>query len=125
MGISRQVRAQLLSLREREFVLAAEGVGQTPAAIVTRHMLPNALSPLIVEAALNIGDILLVEAALSFVGLGVQPPDPSWGNLIAEGRPVLLSAWWISLFPGLAIALTVLSFHLLGDGLRDRLDPRC
>ena len=124
MGVSRLVRAELLSLREREFVLAAEAVGLSPVKIWRRHLLPNAMTPVIVVAALRVGDMLLIEAALSFVGLGVQTPAPSWGNLIAEGSQALPSAWWISVFPGLAIVLTVLSFHLLGDGLRDYLDPR-
>jgi peptide/nickel transport system permease protein len=122
--ISRLIRAELLSLREREFVLAARAMGQHPLVIFWRHLLPNAFAPVLIQATLLIGTLILTESSLSFLGLGIQPPIPSWGNLIAEGRDVLLESWWISAFPGVTLALTVIAFNLLADGLRDRLDPR-
>ena len=124
MGVSRLVRSELVGLKEREFVLAARGLGQGPLAIFFRHLLPNALTPVVVDATLRIGEIVLVEAALSFLGLGVQPPTPSWGNMVADGGDALRTAWWVAAFPGAAIALTVIGCNLLGDGLRDALDPR-
>jgi peptide/nickel transport system permease protein len=124
MGVSRLTRAELLSLREREFVLAARASGLSPARILLRHMLPNALGPALAVAPLAIGGMILTEASLSFLGLGIQPPQASWGNIISEGRDFLLSAWWISTLPGLAVALAVIGFNLLGDSLRDALDPR-
>ncbi len=124
MGASRLVRAEILGLKRRDFVAAAEAVGQRPRRIFFRHLLPNALAPVIVTTAILVGDIILVEAALSFLGLGVQPPTPSWGNMVADGAGYVATAWWVSTFPGLAIALTVVALHLLGDGLRDALDPR-
>ncbi len=124
MGASRLVRAEILGLRQRDFVAAAEAVGQRPRRIFVLHLLPNALAPVIVTTALLVGDIILVEAALSFLGLGVQPPTPSWGNMVADGAHYVATAWWVSTFPGLAIAFAVVALHLLGDGLRDALDPR-
>jgi peptide/nickel transport system permease protein len=124
MGISRLTRAELLSLKHREFVVAARAMGQHPLAILWRHLLPNAFTPVLIQAALLIGNLILLEASLSFLGLGIQPPTPSWGNLIAEGQGVLAQAWWIATFPGAALALTVIAFNLLADGLRDALDPR-
>ena len=124
MSVARIVRGEVLSLREREFIQAAKVLGMSDTRIITRHILPNILAPVIVYATLGIGNTILVEAALSFLGLGVQPPTPSWGNMINDGRDALLTAWWISTFPGLAIVLTVTAFNLLGDGLRDALDPR-
>ncbi len=124
MSVARIVRGEVLSLREREFVQAARVLGMSDARIIVRHILPNILAPVIVYATLGIGNTILVEASLSFLGLGVQPPTPSWGNMINDGRDALLTAWWISTFPGLAIVLTVTAFNLLGDGLRDALDPR-
>jgi peptide/nickel transport system permease protein len=124
MGISRLIRAELLGLKNREFVVAARAMGQHPLAILWRHMLPNALTPVLIQAALLIGNLILLEASLSFLGLGIQPPTPSWGNLISEGQDVLVQAWWIATFPGAALALTVIAFNLLADGLRDVLDPR-
>ncbi len=124
MGISRLVRGQVLSLKEEEFVLAAHALGFKHKRIILRHILPNALTPIIVNATLRIGGIILVEAALSFLNLGVEPPTASWGNIIYEGKDYLSTAWWISTFPGFAIVLTVISFNLVGDGLRDALDPR-
>ena len=124
MTCSRLTRAELLSLKQRDFVLASRSTGQTPIRIVLRHLLPNALSPLVVDATLQVGGLILAEAALSFFGLGVQAPTPSWGNMIADGRTSLDESWWVALFPGIAIALTVIGFNLLGDGLRDCLDPQ-
>lgn len=124
MTVSRLVRAEILSLKEREFVLAARGLGLHPARILFRHLVPNALNPVIVNAALTTGDVILAESALSFLGVGIQAPTPSWGNIVADGRSVLVTAWWVSLFPGIAIVVTVLAFNLLGDRLRDALDPR-
>ncbi len=124
MSIARLTRAEILSLKERDFVHAARGLGAGEVHIFWRHLLPNAMAPLVVAGALRIGRLILVEASLSFLGFGVQPPDPSWGNMIAEGRGVLLSAWWESTFPGLALIATVIAFSLVSDGLRDVLDPR-
>ncbi|MEX1257596.1 MAG: ABC transporter permease [Gemmatimonadota bacterium] len=124
MGIARIVRSEVLSLREREFVQAARALGMSDLRIVLRHVIPNTLAPVIVFSTLLIGNTILVEAGLSFLGLGVQAPTPSWGNMISEGRDALLTAWWIATFPGLAIVFTVVAFNLLGDGLRDALDPR-
>ncbi|HUP43582.1 MAG TPA: ABC transporter permease [Thermoanaerobaculia bacterium] len=124
MTVSRLVRAEILSLAQREFILAARGLGLHPARILFRHLLPNALNPVVVEATLAVGNVILAESALSFLGLGVQPPTASWGNIVADGRDVLQTAWWVSTFPGLAIVLAVLAFNLLGDRLRDVLDPR-
>jgi peptide/nickel transport system permease protein len=124
MEVARLVRGELLRLRGQDFVLAARAAGVGSARLVRRHLLPLALPPVLVHAALLVGDLILVEAALSFLGFGVAPPRPSWGNIIADGQDVLATAWWVSAFPGLAIAATVLGFHLLADGLRDLLDPR-
>jgi peptide/nickel transport system permease protein len=121
---SRIVRAEVLSLREREFVQAGRALGFSRPRLIFRHLIPNALAPVIVAATLGIGDTIVLEAGLSFLGMGVQPPTPSWGTMVADGRNNLLGAWWITTFPGLAIVLTVLSFNLAGDGLRDALDPR-
>jgi peptide/nickel transport system permease protein len=124
MGISRLTRAELLSLRHREFAVAARAMGQHPLAILWRHLLPNAFTPVLIQATLLIGNLILLESSLSFLGLGIQPPTPSWGNLIAEGQSVLVQAWWVATFPGAALAVTVIAFNLLADGLRDALDPR-
>jgi len=124
MGVARIVRGEVLSIREREFVQAAVALGMRDHRILLRHILPNTLAPVIVFATLGIGNTILVEAGLSFLGLGVPPPTPSWGSIVNEGRDSLLSAWWIATFPGLAIVFTVVAFNLLGDGLRDALDPR-
>ena len=123
-GVSRLVRAQVLALREREFVVGARALGAGGARLLVRHVLPNSLSPVIVAATLGVGNAIGVEAGLSFLGLGVQPPWPSWGNIIADGAAEVGTLWWISLFPGLAIVCTVMAFNALGDGLRDALDPR-
>jgi peptide/nickel transport system permease protein len=123
-GTSRLVRAEVLSLREREFVVAARALGADSARVIFRHVLPNAAAPIIVSAALGVGNVLLLEASLSFLGIGVAPPDPSWGNMIADGASTIYSAPWTTLFPGLAIALVVMSLNAIADGLRDALDPR-
>jgi len=124
MGTSRFVRAEFLSLRERDFAQAAKALGVTDRRIIFRHILPNALAPVFVTATLDVATAILVEAGLSFLGFGVQPPAPSWGNILTEGRTYIFDAWWLTVFPGLAILITVLSFNLLGEGLRDALDPR-
>lgn len=124
MGVARIVRGQVLSLKEQEFILAAKSLGLSSWRIIFRHLMPNTLTPVIVAATLRIGSIILTEAGLSFLGLGVQPPTPSWGNIINEGRDSLLNHWWISTFPGIAILSTVVCFNLIGDGIRDALDPR-
>ncbi len=124
MGTSRFVRAEFLSLRERDFVQAARSLGVRNSRIIFKHVLPNALAPVFVTATLDVASAILVEAGLSFLGFGVQPPAPSWGNILTEGRAFIFDAWWLTVFPGLAILITVLSFNLLGEGLRDALDPR-
>ena len=124
MGVARIVRSQVLSLKEQEFILAAKSLGLSNLRIIFRHLAPNTLTPVIIAATLRIGSIILTEAGLSFLGLGVQPPTPSWGNIINEGRDSLLNYWWISTFPGIAILTTVVCFNLIGDGVRDALDPR-
>jgi peptide/nickel transport system permease protein len=124
MGTARLVRGQILSLKEQEFVQAAHALGLKTRRVIFRHILPNAMAPIIVTATLRVGSTILVAAALSFLGLGVQPPTASWGNIINQGRDNLLGAWWIATFPGLAIVLTVVAYNLFGDGLRDALDPR-
>ena len=124
MGTSRFVRAEFLSLRERDFTQAARALGVKDSRIIFRHILPNALAPVFVTATLKVASAILIEASLSFLGFGVQPPAPSWGNILTEGRTYIFDAWWLTVFPGLAILITVLSFNLLGEGLRDALDPR-
>ena len=124
MGTARLVRGEVLSLREREFVQAARALGMGDWRIIFRHVIPNTMAPVIVSATLGIGQTILTEASLSFLGLGVQPPTASWGNMVSDGRDALINAWWIATFPGIAIVLTVVAFNLLGDGLRDALDPR-
>jgi peptide/nickel transport system permease protein len=121
---ARIIPGEILSLREREFVQAAAALGYPKRRIILRHLVPNALAPVIVAATLGIGNTIVLEAGLSFLGLGVQPPTASWGQMVAAGRNELLDAWWLSTFPGLAIVFTVLSFNLVGDGLRDALDPK-
>ena len=120
----RITRGAVLSLMEQEFVLAARVVGCRDHAIIFRHILPNVTAPLIVLATLGIAGAIITGSALSFLGLGVRPPAPEWGNMLAEGREFLQHAWWVAFFPGLAIMLAVFSINLLGDGLRDALDPR-
>jgi peptide/nickel transport system permease protein len=124
MGVARLVRAEFLSLRERDFVVAVRALGARDARIIFRHILPNALSPVLVSATLGVAGAILTESALSFLGIGVQPPTPSWGNMLIAGKQTLGTAWWLSVFPGLAILITVLGYNLLGEGIRDALDPR-
>lgn len=124
MGVARLVRAETLSLRQRDFVAAAQLSGASTGRILSVHILPNALSPVLVSATLGVAGAILVESSLSFLGLGVQPPVASWGNMLQEGKNVLEIAPWMSIYPGLAILLTVLGYNLLGESLRDMLDPR-
>jgi peptide/nickel transport system permease protein len=120
---ARVVRGETLSLRERDFVALARLAGSSPRRIIVVHLLPNVFNTLMVLLSLQVGWVIIVEASLSFLGAGVPPPTPTWGSMIAEGRDYIASAWWISFFPGLAILVTVLAFNLLGDWLRDALDP--
>ena len=124
MGVARLVRAEFLSLKEREFIQAARALGATDSRIIFRHLLPNALAPVMVSATLGVAGAILTESALSFLGLGVQPPTPSWGNILTAGKDNIEIAWWLSVFPGLAILVTVLSYNLLGEGIREAIDPR-
>ena len=123
-GLTRLVRGECLSVREREYIQSAHLLGLPVGRILFVHLLPNVMAPILVTATLGVGGAVLTESALSFLGLGVQPPMPSWGNILSIGRDYLHLAWWLSLFPTLAILLLVLSFNLLGEGLRDVLDPR-
>ncbi len=124
MGITRLVRAEFLSLKERDFVLAARAMGASAPRIIFIHILPNAMAPVLVSATLGIASAVLVESALSFLGIGVQPPTPSWGNILTQGQSTLGVAWWLSFYPGMAILITVLGYNLLGEGIRDAIDPR-
>ncbi|MBI1727700.1 MAG: ABC transporter permease [Candidatus Rokubacteria bacterium] len=121
---ARVVRGEVLSIREREFVQAAIALGSRDGRVLLRHVLPNAFTPWLVVATLDMARVIVIESALSFLGLGVQPPTPTWGGMLADGRVYLSTAWWLATFPGLAILVTVLGINLLGDGLRDTLDPR-
>jgi peptide/nickel transport system permease protein len=124
MGITRLVRADFISLKERDFVLAARVIGASDLRIIFVHILPNAMASILVAATLGIAGAILTESALSFLGIGVQPPMPSWGNILTAGKDNIDIAWWLSLYPGLAILITVLGYNLLGEGIRDSLDPR-
>ncbi len=124
MGISRLVRAEFLSIKSKEFVMAAKAQGLGNRRIIFGHILPNALAPVYVVATLGIGGAILTESALSFLGIGVQPPTPSWGNILIQAKDNIEIAWWLSLYPGIAIFLTVMGYILLGEGLSDVLDPR-
>jgi len=124
MGLARLVRGEILSLKEREFVQSARALGARDRRIMFRHILPNALVPVLVSATLGVAGAILAESGLSFLGLGVQPPTPSWGNILIDGKANIEIAWWLSVFPGMAILITVLAYNLLGEGLRDALDPR-
>lgn len=124
MDTARLVRAEFLTLKQRDFVSAARTSGAGSPRIIFRHILPNALAPVFVAATFGVAGAILIESALSFLGLGVQPPDPSWGNILTTGKDYIEVAWWLSLYPGLAILVTVLSYNLVGEGLRDALDPR-
>jgi peptide/nickel transport system permease protein len=121
---ARVVRGEVLSIREREFVQAAIALGSRNWRIIVRHVLPNTFTPWLVVATLDMARVIVIESALSFLGLGVQPPTPTWGGMLADGRVYLSTAWWLATFPGLAILVTVLGINLFGDGLRDTLDPR-
>jgi len=122
MGVARLVRAEILSLKEREFILAAKVAGASPLRLITKHLLPNAMGPVLVSATLGVGGAILTESVLSYLGLGVQPPTPSWGNILNEGRVALGVAWWLTIAPGVCIFVTVLAFNLLGEGIRERLN---
>jgi len=124
MGVGRIVRSQVLSLKQQEFIQAAQALGLSPTRILFRHLIPNALAPVIVYCSLAIGSTMLAEAGLSFLGLGVPPPTATWGVMVADGKEVLRLAPHVAIFPGMAILVSVLSFNLLGDGLRDALDPK-
>ncbi len=123
-GFARIVRGEVLSLRQREFVIAAQSLGRGNLWIICRHILPNIVGPVLVIASFTMAVAVIIEASLSFLGLGAQPPTPSWGSMLNEGRAVMYRAWWLATFPGITIAVLVLGFNLLGDGLRDVLDPR-
>jgi peptide/nickel transport system permease protein len=124
MGVTRLVRAEFLSLHGREFVMASRTLGANDARLIFTHLLPNSLTPIIVSSVLGVAGAVLMESGLSFLGLGVQAPQASWGNILSDGKDYIQFAWWLSLFPGLAILITVLGYNLLGEGLRDALDPR-
>jgi peptide/nickel transport system permease protein len=124
MGITRLVRADFISLKERDFVQAARVIGASDARIIFIHVLPNCMASVLVAATLGVAGAILTESALSFLGIGVQPPTPSWGNILTAGKDNIDIAWWLSLYPGLAILVTVLGYNMLGEGIRDSLDPR-
>lgn len=124
MGVARLIRAEILSLKEREFIEAARAIGASNLRIICRHLIPNAIQPVLVSATLGVGAAILVESSLSFLGIGVQPPVATWGRMLAEGKSIMGVAPWVTVFPGLAILITVLGYNLLGEGLRDVLDPR-
>ena len=124
MGVTRLVRAEFLSLKEREFVLWSQAIGASGFRVIWRHILPNAMAPVLVAMTLGIPAAILTESGLSFLGLGVQPPYATWGNILNEGKDTIEIGWWLSFYPGFAILLTVLSYNLLGEGIRDALDPR-
>jgi len=121
MGTARLVRGEILSLKEREFILAAKSLGASSFRIITRHLIPNAIAPVLVNATLGISGAILVESALSFLGLGVQPPIPSWGNILIESKSTLGVAWWITAFPGFAILITILGFNCISEGLKKKI----
>jgi peptide/nickel transport system permease protein len=124
MGVTRLVRAEFLALKEREFVVWSQAIGASGYRVVWRHILPNAMAPVLVAIALGIPAAILTESGLSFLGLGVQPPYATWGNILNEGKDTIEIGWWLSFYPGVAILVTVLSYNLLGEGIRDALDPR-
>ena len=124
MGVARLVRAEFLALKEREFVVWSQSIGASALRIIWRHILPNAMAPVLVAMTLGIPAAILTESGLSFLGLGVRPPYATWGNILNEGKEVIELAWWLSVYPGVAILVTVLSYNLLGEGIRDALDPR-
>jgi len=124
MGVARLVRAEFLSQKERDYAVAERALGARDFRIIFRHILPNALAPVLVSATLGVAGAILTESALSFLGIGVQPPTPSWGNILTAGKDNIDIAWWLSLYPGMAILITVLGYNLLGEGIRDSIDPR-
>jgi peptide/nickel transport system permease protein len=124
MGVTRLVRAEFLALKEREFVVWSHAIGASGFRVIWRHILPNAMAPVLVAMTLGIPAAILTESGLSFLGLGVQPPYATWGNILNEGKDTIEIGWWLSFYPGVAILLTVLSYNLLGEGIRDALDPR-
>ena len=124
MSVARLVRAEFLALKEREFVLWSQSVGATAFRVVWRHILPNAMAPVLVAMTLGIPAAILTESGLSFLGLGVRPPYATWGNILNEGKDAIEIGWWLSFYPGVAILITVLSYNLFGEGIRDALDPR-
>ena len=122
--MSRLVRANVLSLKQQDFVIAARAIGVGPGTILVRHILPNTLAPVVVAATLGVGQAIILEASLSFLGLGVQPPMATWGNMLYRAQSFLVTAPWIAFFPGVLILITVLCVNFVGDGLRDAYDPR-
>jgi len=124
MGVTRLVRAEFLTLKERDFVQAARALGGKDFRIIFRHILPNSLAPVLVNATLGVAGAILTESALSFLGIGIQPPNPSWGNMLTAGKDNIEIAWWLSFFPGFAIFITVMGYNMLGEGFRDAIDPR-
>ena len=122
-GVARLVRASFLSLREREFAEAARAVGNRDGRIIFRHLLPNAVAPIVVQATLDVAGVIVLESTLSFLGFGIQPPTASWGNMLANAEGTMSNGWWVAVFPGLCILVTVLAINYIGDGLRDALDP--
>lgn len=124
MGLARLVRAEILSLKERDFVLIAKTYGASSLRILFKHLIPNALPPILVSASLGLGQAILIESALSFLGIGVQPPIPSWGNMLIDGKETLEVAWWLSFYPGMAILITVLAFTIIGETLQEILNPK-
>lgn len=124
MGVARLIRAEVMSLKKREYVLAAKSLGKNNLYIITRHIIPNGIGPVLVNFVFGVAGAILLESSLSFLGLGIQPPEPSWGNMLMDGKSALGTAWWAFVFPGMAILMTVLAFNLAGEGLRDALNPR-
>ena len=124
METARIIRAEVLSIKERDYIQAAIGLGLSNRRIILKHIIPNCLSVLFVQAPLKVAEVILLESALSFLGIGIQPPTPSWGTIINDGREVLTSAWWVATFPGLFITATVLSFHLIGDAFKNAIQPK-
>ena len=120
MTTTRLIRAEILSLKEKDFILAAKAIGASNSRIIIKHLLPNAINPILVNATLGMGYAILIESSLSFLGLGVQPPTPSWGNILMEAKPVMGISWWMVLFPGLAILISLLTFNLIAEGLREK-----
>jgi len=121
MGMARLIRAEILSLKERDFIYAERAIGASDFRIIARHLIPNAMAPVLVSITLGVAGAILVESSLSFLGIGVQPPTPSWGNILSEGKSVMGVAWWMMFFPGIAIFITVLGYNLLGEGIREKL----